>query len=65
MGTCTISFSLQLLGGVVGTEKYGSVRHEALNTIVTAFPLDVFLFSVVFSYFIAFSVLWDNMECCH
>ena len=65
VGTCPISFSLQLLGVDVGTEKYGFVRHEALNTIVTAFPLDVFLLSVVFSYFIAFPILWDNMECCH
>ena len=65
VGTCPISFSLQLLGVFVGTEKYGFVRHEALNTIVTTFPLDVFLLSVVFSYFIAFPILWDNMECCH
>ena len=65
VGTCPISFSLQLLGVVVDTEKYGSVRHEALNTIVIAFPLDVFLLSVVFSSFIAFLVLWNNMECCH
>ena len=57
VGTCPINFSFQLLGVVVGIEKYGSVRHEALNTIVTAFPLDVLLLSVVFSYFIAFPVL--------
>ena len=65
VGTCPISLSLQLLGVVVSTEKYDSVRHEALNTIVTAFPLDVFILSVVFSCFIAFPILWNNMECCH
>ena len=65
VGTCPISLSLQLLGVVVSTEKYKSVRHEALNTIVTAFPLDVFILSVVFSYFIAFPILWNNIECCH
>ena len=65
VGTCPISFSLQLLGVVVGIEKYGSVRYEALNTIVIAFPLDVFIISVVFSCFVAFPILWNNMECCH
>ena len=49
VGTCPISLSLQLLGVVVRTEKYGFARHKALNAVVAAFPLDVFIFSVVFS----------------
>ena len=65
VGTCPISLSLQLLGVVVRTEKYGSVRQKALNAVVAAFPLDVFIFSVVFSCFSAFPVLWNDMECRH
>ena len=65
VGTCPINLSLQLLGVVVRSEKYGSVRHKALSTIVTAFPLDVFIISVVFSCFVAFPILWNNMECCY
>ena len=61
VGTCPISFSLQLLGVVVRTDKYGSVRHKALNAIVAAFPLDVFVFSVVFFCFNTFPALWNNM----
>jgi len=57
VGTCPISLSLQLLRVVVRTEKYGSVRHKALNAIVAAFPLDAFVFSVVFFYFSAFPAL--------
>ena len=47
VGTCPISPSLQLLGVVVRTEKYGRVRHKALNAIMAAFPLGTFVFSVV------------------
>ena len=65
VGTCPISLSLQLLGVVVRTEKYGFARHKALNAVVAAFPLDVFIFSVVFSCFSVFPVLWNNMECRH
>ena len=57
VGTCPINLSLQLLGVVVRTEKYGSVRHKTLNAIMTAFPLDVFVFSVVFFCFSTFPVL--------
>ena len=63
VGTCPISLSLQLLGVVVRTEKYGSVRHKALNAIVAAFPLDASVFSVVFFCFSAFPALWNDMEC--
>ena len=65
VGTCPISLSLQLLRVVLSTKKYGSVRHKVLNAIVTAFSLDVFIFSVVFSCFNAFHVLWNDMECRH
>ena len=37
VGTCPIRPYLQLLGVVVRTEKYGCVRHKALNTIKAAF----------------------------
>ena len=46
-GTCPISHFLQLLGVVVRTEKYGRVRHKALNAIIAAFPLGTFVFFVV------------------
>ena len=36
VGTCPISPYLQLLGVVVRTEKYGYVRHRALNAIKAA-----------------------------
>ena len=65
VGTCLISLSLQLLGVVVRTEKYDSVRYQALNAIVAAFPLDASVFFVVFFYFSAFPALWNNMECCY
>jgi len=54
---CPISLSLQLLGVVVSAEKYGSVSHQALNAIVAAFPLDIFILSIVFSCFSTFPVL--------
>ena len=63
ISTCPISPSLQLLGVVVRTEKYGRVRHKALNAIMTTFPLDTSVFSVVFFCFSAFPVLWNDMEC--
>ena len=63
VGTCLISLSLQLLGVVVRTEKYGSVRHKALNVIVAAFSLDASVFSIVFFCFSAFPALWNDIEC--
>ena len=63
VGTCPISHSLQLLGVVVRTEKYGRVRHKALNAIMTAFPLDTSVFSVVLFCFSVFPTLWNDMEC--
>ena len=63
VGTCPISPSLQLLGVVVRTEKYGHVRHKALNAIMTVFPLDTSVFSVVLFCFSAFPALWNDMEC--
>ena len=63
VGTCPISPSLQLLGVVVRTEKYGRVRHKALNAIMAAFPLDTFVFSVVLFCFSTFPALWNNIEC--
>ena len=47
VGAYPISFSLQLLGVVVRTEKYGRVRNKALNAIMAAFPLGTSVFSVV------------------
>ena len=63
VGICPISLSLQLLGVVVRTEKYDSVWHKALNVIVTVFPLDASVFSVVFFCFSVFPVSWNDMEC--
>ena len=63
VGTCPISLSLQLLGVVIRSEKYGSIRHKALNAIVAAFSLDASLFSVVFFCFCTFPALWNDMEC--
>ena len=63
VGTCPISPSLQLLGVVVGTEKYGRVRHKALNAVIAAFPLDTSVFSVVLFCFSAFPALWNDLEC--
>ena len=48
---------------VIRTEKYGRVKHKALNAIMTAFPLDTFVFSVVLFCFSAFPTLWNDMEC--
>ena len=63
VGTCPISPSLQLLGVVVRTEKYGRVRHKALNVIMAAFPLDTSVFSAVLFCFSVFPALWNDMEC--
>ena len=60
VGTCSISPSLQLLGVVVRTEKYGRVRRKALNAIMAAFPLNTF---VVFSCFSTFPAPWNDGEC--
>ena len=63
VGTCPISPSLQLLGVVIRTEKYGRVRHKALNAIMAVFPLDISVFSAVLFCFSAFPALWNDMEC--
>ena len=47
----------------VRTEKYGCVRHKALNAIMTFFPLDTSVFSVVLFCFSVFPALWNDMEC--
>ena len=63
VGICPISPSLQLLRVVVKVEKYGYVKHKALNAIMTAFSSDISIFSVVFFCFSIFSVPWNDMEC--
>ena len=63
VGTCPISSSLQLFGVVVRTEKYGRVKHKALNVIMTVYPLDTSVFSVFLFYFSAFPALWNDLEC--
>ena len=63
VGTCPISHSLQLLEVVVKTEKYGCVRHKALNAIMAAFPLDTSIFSVVLFCFSTFPIPWNDLEC--
>ena len=60
VGTCLVSPSLQLLGVVVKTEKYGRVRHKTLNAIMATFPLNTF---VVLFYFSSFPAPWDDREC--
>jgi len=62
VGTCPISLSLQLLGVVVKAEKH-YVRHKALNAIMAAFPLNIFIFFVVLFCFSTFSVPWNDLEC--
>ena len=59
VGTCPISPSLQLLGVVVRTEKYGRVRHKALNAIMVVASV----FSVVLFCLSAFPALWNDMKC--
>ena len=51
-GTCPIRPYLQLLGVVVRTEKYGCVRHKALNTIKAAFPCTLSFYLSSFSTFV-------------
>ena len=63
VGACPINPSLQLLGVVVRTEKYDRIRHRVLNAIMTVFPLDTSVFSVVLFCFSAFSALWNDIEC--
>ena len=63
VGACPISPSLQLLGVVVRTEKYSRVRHKALNAIITTFPLNTSVFSVVLFCFSTFPVPWNDLEC--
>ena len=63
VGTCPISHSLQLLGVVAKTEKYGYVRHKALNAIMATFPLEISLFSVVLVCFSTLPVPWNDLEC--
>ena len=60
VATCPISPSLQLLGVVVRTEKYGRVRHKALNAIMVAFPLNTFVVLFCFS---TFPAPWGDREC--
>ena len=59
-GTCPISLSLQLLGVVVRTKKYGCVRYKELNAIVTTFPLNTFIVLFCFN---TFPAPWDDREC--
>ena len=63
VGICPISPYLQLLGVVVRTEKYGRVRHKALNAIMAALPLNTSIFFVVLFCFSTFPALWNDMEC--
>ena len=60
VGTCPISPFLQLLGVVVRTEKYGRVRHKALNAIMAVFPLNTFVVLFCFS---TFPTPRDDREC--
>ena len=60
VGICPTSPSFQLLEVVVRTEKYGRVRHKALNAIMTAFPLNTFVVLFCFS---TFPTPWDDREC--
>ena len=50
--TCPIRPYLQLLGVVVRTEKYGCVRHNALNTIKATFPYTLLFYVLSFSAFV-------------
>ena len=52
VGTCPIRPYLQLLGVVVRKEKYGCVRHKALNTIKAAFPCTLSFYLSSFSTFV-------------
>ena len=63
VGTCPISPSLQLLEVVVKAEKYGYVRHKALNAVMAAFPSDISIFFAVPFCFSTFPVPWNDLEC--
>ena len=63
VGTYPISSFLQLLGVVVKAEKYGYVRHKALNAIMTAFPSDISILFVVIFCFNTCLVPWYDLEC--
>ena len=52
VGTCPIRPYLQLLKVVVRTEKYGCVRHKALNTIKAVFPCTLSFYLSSFSTFV-------------
>ena len=54
VGTCPIRPYLQLLEVIVRTEKYGCVRHKALNTIKAAFPSTLSFYLSFFSTFVLF-----------
>ena len=54
VGTCPIRSYFQLLGVVVRTEKYGCVRHKALNTIKAACPCTLSFYLLSFSTFVLF-----------
>jgi len=45
---------------VVKTEKYGRVKHKALNAIMTAFLSNTFVVLFCFS---TFPTPWDDREC--
>ena len=60
VGTCPISPSLQLLGMVVRTEKYGRDKYKALNAIMATFPLNTFVVLFCFS---TFPTPWDDRKC--
>ena len=62
IGTCPIRPYLQLLGVVVRTEKYGCVRHKALNVINAAFPQTLPFYLLSFSTFVLslpYGTIWS------
>ena len=63
VGVCPIRPSLQLLGVIVRTGKYGHVRHKVMNAIMTVFSLDTSLFSAVLSCYSTFPALWYDIVC--
>jgi len=60
---CPISPSPKLLVVVVREEKHGYVRYKALNAIMTAFSLNIYILSVVLFCFSTFPVPWSDLEC--
>ena len=63
VGVCPIRHSLQLLGVVVRTGKYGYIRHKVMNAIMAVFSLDPSLFSAVLSCYSIFPALWYDIVC--